>query len=71
MDVNDLRVIITLVSFIAFIGIVYWAYHGRQNTRFDEAANLPFADDAMQQRTVDQARQRPCNQTNPAESNSG
>lgn len=52
MDVNDLRTIITTTSFIIFLGIVYWAYSGRQKSRFDEAANLPFADDEMQERTI-------------------
>ncbi|MFK8084000.1 MAG: cbb3-type cytochrome oxidase subunit 3 [Granulosicoccus sp.] len=52
MDANDLRVIITVVLFVAFLGIVFWAYSSRQKERFDEAANLPFADDEMQRRTV-------------------
>ena len=44
MDINDLRTIITTISFIIFAGIVYWAYSSRQRARFDEAANLPFVD---------------------------
>ena len=44
MDLNDLRVLITVVSFIVFAGIVYWAYSSRQRARFTEAANLPFLD---------------------------
>ena len=44
MDVNDLRIIITALSFAVFVGIVYWAYSSRQRKRFEEAANLPFAD---------------------------
>ena len=44
MDLNDLRVLITVVSFIVFAGIVYWAYSSRQRARFIEAANLPFVD---------------------------
>ena len=44
MDLNDLRILITVLSFIVFAGIVYWAYSGRQRARFEEAANLPFAD---------------------------
>ena len=44
MDLNDLRVLITVLSFIVFAGIVYWAYSGRQRARFNEAANLPFVD---------------------------
>lgn len=53
MNVMDMRVVVTVVSFVAFIGIVIWAYSGRQKARFDEAAALPFADDDMQQRTID------------------
>ena len=44
MDLNDLRVLITVLSFIVFAGIVYWAYSSRQRARFIEAANLPFVD---------------------------
>lgn len=52
MDVNILRSIITLLCFFAFIGIVLWSYSGRQQQRFDEASQLPFADDDMQNKTV-------------------
>ena len=45
MDVNDLRAAITLLSFVAFIGVIAWAWSRRNKKRFDEAANLPFADD--------------------------
>ena len=45
MDLSDLRVIVTAVSFIAFIGVVFWAYSNKQKKRFDDAANLPFLDD--------------------------
>jgi cytochrome c oxidase cbb3-type subunit 4 len=44
MDLNDLRTIITALSFVVFAGIVFWAYSSRQRARFDEAANLPFLD---------------------------
>ncbi|MEE9322347.1 MAG: cbb3-type cytochrome c oxidase subunit 3 [Granulosicoccus sp.] len=57
MDVNELRTIITIVSLLLFLIIVYWAYSSRQKSRFEEAANLPFADDDMQQRTIDSAQQ--------------
>ena len=45
MDVNDLRAAVTLLSFVAFIGVIAWAWSRRNKKRFDEAANLPFADD--------------------------
>jgi cytochrome c oxidase cbb3-type subunit 4 len=56
MDVIFLRSLITLLCFGAFIGIVWWAYSGRQRQRFEEAANLPFADDDMQQQSVNAQR---------------
>ena len=45
MDINDARVIITLVSFLIFVGIVIWAWSGKQSKGFKDAANLPFIDD--------------------------
>lgn len=45
MEINDLRSIMTVVSFATFIGIVWWAYGRGRHQRFDEAANLPFAED--------------------------
>ncbi|MDX9707408.1 MAG: cbb3-type cytochrome c oxidase subunit 3 [Azospira sp.] len=45
MDINDLRSIVTVLSLAAFLGIVWWAYGGKRRARFDEAANLPFAED--------------------------
>lgn len=45
MDINDLRSITTLVSFATFIGIVWWAYGKGSKKGFEEAANLPFAED--------------------------
>ena len=45
MDLNDLRAVVTLLSFVAFIGVIAWAWSRRNRKRFDEAANLPFADD--------------------------
>ena len=45
MDINDLRSIVTVVSFATFLGIIWWAYGVRSNRqRFEEAANLPCAD---------------------------
>ncbi|MEO7335583.1 MAG: CcoQ/FixQ family Cbb3-type cytochrome c oxidase assembly chaperone [Caldimonas sp.] len=45
MDVNDLRAAVTLLSFIAFIGVMAWAWSRRNVQRFEEAAQLPFADE--------------------------
>ena len=44
MDINDLRVAMTVLAFIAFIGIVVWAYSRKRKRDFEEAARLPFSD---------------------------
>lgn len=46
MDINDLRSIMTVVSLLTFLGIVWWAFGVKGNKeRFEAAANLPFSDD--------------------------
>jgi cytochrome c oxidase cbb3-type subunit 4 len=45
MDVNTLRIVVTLVTFAAFIGIVRWAWSPRNRASFDEAARLPLMED--------------------------
>ena len=42
MDITDLRIAVTLLTFITFIGIWVWAWSKRNKNDFDEAANLPF-----------------------------
>ena len=45
MDVNTLRIIATVISFVLFIGLVIWAWRNRNTDDFNEAANLPFDED--------------------------
>ncbi|MEZ5524721.1 MAG: cbb3-type cytochrome c oxidase subunit 3 [Pseudomonadales bacterium] len=45
MDATDLRGITTLLVMITFLGVCYWAYSSKRKKRFDEAAQLPFADE--------------------------
>ena len=45
MDINTLRGIATLLALLAFLGVSWWAYSARRKRDFDEAANLPFADE--------------------------
>ena len=45
MDINDLRGLATVFTMMAFIAVCLWAYSGRRKEKFDEAANLPFADE--------------------------
>ena len=52
MDLNDFRAWHTVVLLIIFIGIVVWAYSRRRKKSFDEAANLPFADEEQHKATL-------------------
>jgi len=45
MTENHLAGLWTLIAMIAFISICLWAYSAKRRTDFDEAANLPFADE--------------------------
>ena len=45
MDVNDVRVLFTVLSLIAFLGVLAWVGLARNRARFEEAARLPFAAD--------------------------
>lgn len=44
MDINDFRVVATILVTLAFLGVSWWAFSPRRKKQFDEAANLPFAD---------------------------
>lgn len=45
VDINTVRGLITLALFILFIWLVIWAYSKKRVKTFNEAANLPFADE--------------------------
>jgi cytochrome c oxidase cbb3-type subunit 4 len=45
LDINTLRSLATVVSFVVFIGIMVWAWSKRRSDDFAEAANLPFEQD--------------------------
>jgi cytochrome c oxidase cbb3-type subunit IV len=42
MDVNELRIAVTVLAFACFLGIVRWAWSRRNQPAFDEAAQIPF-----------------------------
>lgn len=48
MDVDSLRSIMTVVSFVTFAGIVVWAWSGRMRPSFDRAALAPFEEDGQE-----------------------
>jgi len=45
MDQGIVGSIFTVIVFVSFIGVVWWAFSSRNKKKFDEAANLPFADE--------------------------
>jgi cytochrome c oxidase cbb3-type subunit 4 len=45
IDINDLRIVTTLVSLLLFVSICAWTWARRNRERFDEAARLPFDGD--------------------------
>lgn len=52
MDINDLRGLSTLFMMISFLGLCAWAYSKNRKSAFDEAANIPFADEELNRRTL-------------------
>jgi cytochrome c oxidase cbb3-type subunit 4 len=54
VDINDLRGLSTLFLMIAFIGVCVWAYSKKRKKSFDDAANLPFADEELNQRSKEE-----------------
>jgi cytochrome c oxidase cbb3-type subunit 4 len=61
MDLNDIRSAITVVSFIAFLLIVVWAWRTGRQGGFDAAARLPLvadSDDPVDRMNDNQGAQR-------------
>ena len=54
MDINLLRSVITVLAFVSFAGIVWYAYRRRSKPGFAEAAQLPFADTVVQADSANQ-----------------
>ncbi len=52
MDINDLRGLSTALLMVTFLGMCVWVYSKKRKKSFDEAANLPFADEELNQRTM-------------------
>jgi cbb3-type cytochrome oxidase subunit 3 len=45
MDINSLRISVTLAGLIAFVLLVFWVYSKNNKAHFREAGNLPFLED--------------------------
>ncbi|ABD81680.1 CcoQ/FixQ family Cbb3-type cytochrome c oxidase assembly chaperone [Saccharophagus degradans] len=44
MEISNLRGLSVVFMFIAFAGVCWWAFAPSRKKRFEEDANLPFAD---------------------------
>jgi len=40
-DINFLRIAMTVISFVVFAGVIFFAVHPRNRSRFERAAQLP------------------------------
>jgi len=54
---TTLSSVFTVLSFLLFLGIVWWAWSGRRRAEFAAAANAPFAlpDEAQRSMARDRA----------------
>jgi len=47
MDMNLARSLVTIISFVLFLGIVWWTLQARRRPDFEEAQMLPFVDEGQ------------------------
>jgi cytochrome c oxidase cbb3-type subunit 4 len=45
MDQGTIGSIFTVIVFVSFVGVCYWAFSSHNKKNFDEAANLVFDDE--------------------------
>jgi cytochrome c oxidase cbb3-type subunit 4 len=51
MDINTVRIIVTLLGFGAFLWLVGWTWNRARRGAFDAAAQLPFAGEQAEGRS--------------------
>ena len=56
MDINTARIIMTIVSFLIFAGIVAWVVAPANRNRFQEAAMIPLEEDEIESKPAKGAR---------------
>ena len=56
MDLATLHSVWTIVVFVAFIGIVIWAWSSKRKRVFDEAARIPLDEDRPTARGASQEK---------------
>ena len=59
MDVNDLRVAVTVAGLILFLALWVWTWSHKRKAAHDEAARLPFLDDDLAEHANQQDRRVP------------
>ena len=59
-DAGTIRGLGTLVVAIAFIGLSLWVFNNRRNAEFEQARQLPFADEP----TPSDAQEEPVTRSN-------
>lgn len=58
MDINDLRIAVTVISLVLFVMLIRYAWSRRRNAEYEEAALLPFSGDTLEQTLAAEQRQR-------------
>ncbi|MEW5789320.1 MAG: cbb3-type cytochrome c oxidase subunit 3 [Pseudomonadota bacterium] len=53
MDAGFIGSVMTVLSFLVFVAIVWWAFHKGNKQKFEDAAHLPFREDADEARKPD------------------
>ncbi len=56
MDVNDLRVAVTVVSLVLFVALILHTWSRRRRVDHEEAAMLPFSEDQAVQAAANPSR---------------
>jgi cytochrome c oxidase cbb3-type subunit 4 len=56
IDIIFMRSFITVALLILFIWLVIWAYSKKRITTFNDAANLPFADEDISEKSSENVR---------------
>lgn len=63
MDKGTLGAISTVMFAIAFFGVCWWAFAPKRRQRFDDAAQLPFADEDAREKNNDEKKDEPRSST--------
>jgi len=57
MDIITVRSLFTVLLLAVFLGIWIWAWSAKRKADFEEAAQLPFADDDLAQSPEDSSHE--------------